>query len=256
MNTAAQALVLAAGRGERMRPLTDHTPKPLLTVRGRPLIAWHLQALQRDGVRRVVVNSAWLGPQLRATLDAEYGHQGKHNGRTALSNSEQLSIQHSAEDLDFGAALETAGGIVRALPLLQDTFWLVAADIFVPDFVFDAAAHQRFAAGDDLAHLWLVPNPPLLPRGDFGIDAAGRACDPPTGDATPRLTYSTIALLRRTLFTPPWCDIEHGNPNGVKAPLAPILRAAMGRGRIGATLYTGAWTDVGTPERLAALNAA
>ena len=156
--------------------------------------------------------------------------------------------------MDFGGALETAGGIARALPQLGPVFWLAAGDVFAPDFVFDAQAVQAFEASGHLAHLWLVPNPAHNPRGDFGLSATGQALNLPADDPTPRYTYSTIALLRAELFAAPWCDIPPGNPAGMAAPLAPLLRRAMDQGRVGASLYTGRWTDVGTPERLAELN--
>lgn len=248
------AMLLAAGRGERMRPLTDTTPKPLLTVQGRALLDWHLGALQRDGVRQVLVNTAWLGAQIPAHLDAVWPAQG-------------LQLQYSHEQDDFGQALETAGGIARAVPRLGAAFWLAAGDVYAPDFVFDAAQAQAFAASDDLAHVWLVPNPAHHPNGDFGLQEStpgsgtGRALNLPPAPAgqagaAPRYTYSTIALLKAALFASPWCDIAAGNPQGVAAPLAPLLRQAMDVGRCGASLYTGRWTDVGTPERLAALNRA
>ena len=242
------ALVLAAGRGERMRPLTDSTPKPLLQVQGRPLLQWHLQALANAGVSRVVINTAWLGEQIPAYFS------DKNGVKPIWDKRKQLSISYSQEGVDFGGALETAGGIARALPQLGPVFWLVAGDVFAPDFVFDSAAVQAFAASDQLAHLWLVPNPAHNPRGDFGLSSQGLALNLPADDPAPRYTYSTIALLRAELFAPPWCDIAPGNPLGVKAPLAPLLRCAMDAGRVSASLYGGRWTDVGTPERLAELN--
>lgn len=242
------ALLLAAGRGERMRPLTDHTPKPLLCVQGQPLLHWHLQALARAGVTQAVINTAWLGTQISAYFGSVFGLQPLPDKR------HQLSISYSHEGQDFGAALETAGGIARALPLLGERFWLLAGDVFAPDFVFDPAAVQAFAASEQLAHLWLVPNPAHHPRGDFGLSPEGRALNLPDSDPAPRYTYSTIALLHAALFAPPWCAIAPGNPHGVAAPLAPLLRRAMDAGRVGASLYCGRWTDVGTPERLQALN--
>jgi MurNAc alpha-1-phosphate uridylyltransferase len=242
------ALLLAAGRGERMRPLTDTTPKPLLRVQGQPLLQWHLQALADAGVEKVVINTAWLGEQISDHFSSVFGLQPFKDGR------KQLSIFYSHEGQDFGAALETAGGIARALPLLGDIFWLAAGDVFAPDFVFAPEAVQAFAASDQLAHLWLVPNPAHHPHGDFGLAPNGLALNLPKDDPTPRYTYSTIALLRAQLFAPPWCDIPAGNPQGVAAPLAPLLRRAMDAGRVSASLYTGRWTDVGTPERLQALN--
>ena len=156
--------------------------------------------------------------------------------------------------MDFGGALETAGGIARALPQLGPVFWLAAGDVFAPDFVFDSAAVQAFEASHHLAHLWLVPNPAHNPRGDFGLTPDGMALNLPADDPAPRFTYSTIALLRAELFGAPWCEIPPGNPAGVAQPLAPLLRRAMDLGRVSASLYTGRWTDVGTPERLAQLN--
>ena len=243
--TSIPALILAAGRGERMRPLTDTTPKPLLDVRGKPLMQWHMEALARGGCTDLVVNTAWLG----AKISSHFGLQRTVDERSALS------ISYSDEQADFGGALETAGGIARALPLLQvgghDTFWLVAGDVYAPDFVFDPAAVQRFAASGALAHLWLVPNPAHNPRGDFGISPEGLALNQSDGE---RYTYSTIGLYRAALFAEPFCAIPQGNPDGIKAPLAPLLRRAMDEGRVGASMYTGRWTDVGTPERLAELN--
>ncbi len=248
MHAQVPALLLAAGRGERMRPLTDHTPKPLLPVRGKPLLQWHLQALCEAGVEQVVINTAWLGAQISDRFSSVFGLQRLSGKR------EQLSISYSHEGVDFGGALETAGGIARALPRLGPVFWLAAGDVFAPDFVFDSAAVQTFAASSQLAHLWLVPNPAHNLRGDFGLSEQGLALNLPADDPAPRYTYSTIALLRAELFAPPWCDIPSGNPGGIKAPLAPLLRRAMDAGRVSASLYTGRWTDVGTPERLAELN--
>ena len=241
----ATAMLLAAGRGERMRPLTDTCPKPLLVVRGQPLMQWTLDALADGGCGHVVVNTGWLGDR----IEHHFGLQ------RLLDKRKQLSISYSSEAREAGAALETLGGIVRALPLLADVFWLAAGDVFVPEFRFDEALRERFMAGDALAHLWLVPNPPQHPRGDFGIDANGLATVFDSKDPAPRFTYSTIGLYRTALFAPPYCDIAAGNPGGIAAPLAPLLRAAMADGRVTAEIYRGAWTDVGTPERLAALNA-
>ncbi|MCZ2498561.1 NTP transferase domain-containing protein [Xylophilus sp. Kf1] len=229
-------MLLAAGRGARMRPLTDHRPKPLLALHGKPLMQWTLEALAHDGVRRVVVNTAWLGEQ----IPARFG-DGADLG---------LEIAYSHEGRDFGDALETAGGIARAVPLLGDIFWVAAGDVHAPDFVFSAASVARFAAGDALAHLWLVPNPPQHPVGDFHLRDDGIATAPAAGDPAPRLTYSTIGLYRAALFAAPWCDLPAGNPAGAAAPLAPLLRAAMAQGRVTAERHDGRWADVGTPERL------
>jgi N-acetyl-alpha-D-muramate 1-phosphate uridylyltransferase len=241
----AQAMVLAAGRGERMRPLTDHTPKPLLSVRGQALMRWHLQALAKAGVSRVVINTAWLGEQIPQALgETLHGPDG----------SEQ-QLRYSHEGQDFGHALETAGGILRALPLLDEVFWVAAGDVFAPDFDFPAQALARFKASTRLAHLWLVPNPEHNPAGDFGLSQDGLALNLPKGHAERRYTFSTLALYRREFFTQPDAPTPMGNPQGLAVPLAPMLRAAMDRGAVSATLYTGAWTDVGTPQRLAQLNA-
>lgn len=241
-------MLLAAGRGERMRPLTDTTPKPLLQVQGQPLLQWHLAALQEAGVEQVVINTAWLGAQISDRFASVFGFP------RLVDKRKQLSISYSQEGVDFGGALETAGGIARALPQLGPVFWLAAGDVFAPDFVFDSAAVAAFEASHHLAHLWLVPNPAHNPRGDFGLSADGLAVNLPADDPAPRYTYSTIALLRAELFAAPWCDIPPGNPGGIKAPLAPLLRRAMDNGRVSAQVYTGRWTDVGTPERLAELN--
>jgi MurNAc alpha-1-phosphate uridylyltransferase len=229
--TGARAMIMAAGRGERMRPLTDDCPKPLLKVRGKPLIQYHMEALQAGGVDRVVINTAWLGQQL------------EHFAATTHGLPE---VAWSREGLDFGGALETAGGIARALPLLDDVFWVTASDNFVPGFQFDPSAFQRFAEGDKLAHLWLVPNPPHHPRGDFGLVNGLAVNDAPT-----RYTYSSIALYRRELFA----SLPFGNPQGLKVQLVTLLREAMDNGRVSAEIHSGPWTDVGTPERLAQLNA-
>jgi N-acetyl-alpha-D-muramate 1-phosphate uridylyltransferase len=231
-------MILAAGRGNRMRPLTDVTPKPLLEVHGKPLMQWPMEALLRGGFEQIVINTAWLGEQIEQRF-ADWPQQ--HPG---------ADIAFSHEGQDFGYALETAGGISRALPLLGDVFWVLAGDIYAPDFVFPQASVERFRASHRLAHIWLVPNPPHNPKGDFGLSAAGLALN----QADERLTYSTIGLYRRALFEAPWCNTIPGNPQGTEAPLAPLLRAAMDAGLVSAELYTGAWTDVGTPERLQELN--
>lgn len=228
-----KALILAAGRGERMRPLTDHTPKPLLMVRGKPLIVWHLEALARDGVREVVVNTAWLEDRIVDTL----GDGGRYG----------VSIRYSLEGRDHGGALETAGGMAKALPWLTDEradcFWVVSGDVFLPGFRFDAAAAERFARGAMLAHLWLVPNAPHHPEGDFGITPQGLA----SRTDTPRLTWASVGLFRAA--------IVEGVTVGDRLPLTPLLRAGADAGRISAERYDGRWTDVGTVERLEALNA-
>jgi MurNAc alpha-1-phosphate uridylyltransferase len=246
----AQALVLAAGRGERMRPLSDVTPKPLLKVGAHSLLEHVLQQLGASGVQHAAINTAWLGEQIRTQLQ----HTLPIHAGTGQALEMQLS--YSCEDLDFGAALETGGGIVRALPLLADPFWVVAGDVYVPSFDFPKQALTLFQASPHLAHLWLVPNPAHHPRGDFWIDAerAARLEDADPSNPSPSFTFSTIALYKHSFFSSPYCDIEVGNPLGIKAALAPWLKAAMCDQLVGATLLTQPWTDVGTPERLAQLN--
>jgi MurNAc alpha-1-phosphate uridylyltransferase len=228
--SAAQAMILAAGRGERMRPLTDSRPKPLLEVRGKPLMGYHLQAFGEAGFADVVVNTAWLGEQ----IEQHYGDA--HHG---------VRIRYSHEGRDFGGALETAGGIARALPLLDEVFWIVAGDVFMPQFRFTRQSYDAFAASGKLAHLVLVPNPEHNPKGDFGLDANGLA----TRDGERPCTYSTVALLRRALLQ----GLPAGNPEGRKVALGPILFAAAGQGLVSGECYTGSWTDVGTPQRLDSL---
>ncbi|MDD2845459.1 MAG: nucleotidyltransferase family protein [Rhodoferax sp.] len=241
MSRPATAMLLAAGRGERMRPLTDSCPKPLLKVRGKSLMQWQLEALQRGGCERVVVNTDWLAEQI-----------------VQAAQPSGLALRYSHEGRDFGGALETAGGIARALPQLDEVFWVLAADVFTPGFEFSQEAVERFRASGLLAHLWLVPNPAHNPGGDFGLqlvaDGPALALNLPKDDPHPRFTFSTIGLYRRALFAPPWCDIAAGNPQGIKAPLAPLLRRAMDACLVSAELYSGPWTDVGTPQRLAELN--
>jgi N-acetyl-alpha-D-muramate 1-phosphate uridylyltransferase len=227
-----RAIVLAAGRGERMRPLTDHTPKPLLPVRGKPLIEWHLQALAEAGVRDVVINTAWLEEQFPAVLG-----DGTRWG---------LRIRYSCEGRDHGGALETAGGIAKALPLLasqpSDVFWVVSGDVFIPGFDFAAEEAANFHTSAEQARLWLVPNAPHHPDGDFGIDAA-------TGLATatpPRRTWASVGLFRASMFA--------GVPAGQPMKLTPLLYQAAAAGQLGARAWHGAWTDVGTIERLNQLN--
>ena len=232
-------MVLAAGRGERMRPLTDTTPKPLLAVQGKPLMQWTLEGLARGGITKVLVNTAWL----EAQIPARFG------SRLDLPSGNTVDLQYSPEGRDFGGALETAGGIVRALPRLAPVFWVAAGDVFAPQFEFAQEAMARFADSGRLAHLWLVPNPAHHPEGDFGIAADGSAL----ADSPRKLTFSTIALYRAELFGSPHCPIEAGNPQGIRAALGPLLREAIRSGHVSAEVYEGPWTDVGTPERLAQL---
>ncbi len=226
------ALILAAGRGERMRPRTDDCPKPWLFVHGKALIEWHLEALARAGVTQVVINTAWLETQFPAALG-----DGSRWG---------LSIRYSHEGRDHGGALETAGGIAKALPWLGtqggDIFWVVSGDVFVPGFAFAVADAARFAASRELARLWLVANPAHHPRGDYGIDGASGLAS--AGE--PRRTWASIGLFRTELFA--------GIVPGTRLALRPRLDAALAAGRLGAQAWSGRWADVGTPERLGALN--
>ena len=255
MTPKAQAIILAAGRGERMRPLTDTCPKPLLQVRGKPLMQWPIEALATAGFTQQLVNTAWLGEQIEAYFGSLLAPQSKHLLLKQLSNSERLHITYSHEGTDFGHALETAGGISRALPQLVEEFWVLAGDIYAPTFDYSCDAYARFAASGMLAHIWLVPNPPHNPRGDFGLSADGHALNLPKDAGHALYTYSTIGLYKHALFAPPFCDVPAGNPQGTKAALAPLLRAAMDAGLVSAELFEGEWTDVGTPERLAEINA-
>jgi MurNAc alpha-1-phosphate uridylyltransferase len=223
---------------------------------------WAMQGLKQGGVSHLVINTAWLGEQ----ISQHFGEVFEPKSRATMR------LHYSHEGLDFGGALETAGGIARALPLLADVFWVAAGDVFAPDFVFAPDAYARFAASPQLAHIWLVPNPEHNQGGDFGLSEEGLALNLPklavatraepsglapaaAGQQAPRYTFSTIALYKRAFFEAAWCPIPVGNPEGVKAPLAPMLRAAMDNGAVSASLFGGAWTDVGTPERLAQLNA-
>ena len=263
---SCKALILAAGRGERMRPLTDHTPKPLLEVRGQPLMQWSMQALAAGGFTDFVINTAWLGEKISAYFGERVGVQPAYLLPKQLLKKEQnthesraVHIRYSHEGLDFGGALETAGGIVRALPLLcstdaDDVFWALAGDVFAPDFVFSQDAVERFKASGKLAHIWLVPNPEHNLKGDFGLQTDGLVVNNAGSDGQ-KYTFSTIALYRKSLFLWPYCDIPGENPEGVKAALAPLLRKAIAAQQVSGELYTGTWTDVGTPERLAQLNA-
>lgn len=251
LHPLATGLLLAAGRGERMRPLTDVTPKPLLVARGQPLMQWAMQGLQRGGVSHLVINTAWLGEKITQHFGAVFEVDGPS----------PMCLHYSQEGVDFGGALETAGGIIRALPQLADVFWVVAGDVFAPNFVFAPEVFEAFKARPQLAHIWLVPNPEHNLGGDFGLSADGLALNlpklatPAKSAEQPRYTFSTIALYKRAFFEAAWCDIPAGNPAGIKAPLASMLRKAMDNQAVSASLYDGAWTDVGTPERLAELNA-
>ena len=215
-----KAMILAAGLGERMRPLTDVTPKPLLKVGGIPLIVWHLERLAHDDFTEVVINIAHLGYQFPQTLGdgSEWG----------------VNIIYSDEQEEGG--LESAGGIVKALPLLgKETFLVVNGDIWTE---YDFQASRKLARGI-LAHLILVPNPEHNPEGDFALDG-NRVVD------AKQYTFAGIGYYSPKLF--------EGVPYG-KSALAPLLRAAMKEGRVTGELYEGEWLDIGTPQRLEQLNA-
>ncbi len=219
-----KVMILAAGRGERMRPLTDHTPKPLLKVGGKPLIVWHLENLSRAGFKEVVINHAHLGSQIEAAL----GDGSQWN----------LQIQYSPETV----ALETAGGIANALPLLTDNgskneaFLVVNGDTFT-----DIDFAQITLAPNMLAHLVLVNNPPQHPNGDFAIDAGMLI-----NQGEQMRTFSGVGIYHPNLFA----SIKRGDA----AKLAPLLRQAIAENKATAQYHQGVWHDIGTPERLQALN--
>jgi MurNAc alpha-1-phosphate uridylyltransferase len=214
-----KAMILAAGRGERMRPLTDHTPKPLLKAGGKTLIEHRIESLAAAGFRELVINHAHLGAQIEATL----GDGGRYGVRIAWSREPD-------------AALETGGGIFQALPWLDgDRFLVVNSDIWT-DYPFARLARPVTVTSSALAHLVLVDNPPQHPQGDFVLrDSRVLA------DGAPRLTFSGIGVYHRELF--------RGCQPG-RFPLAPLLRSAMEKGEVSGEHYTGVWRDIGTPERL------
>ncbi|TCV84694.1 MurNAc alpha-1-phosphate uridylyltransferase [Sulfurirhabdus autotrophica] len=220
-------MILAAGRGERMRPLTDTTPKPLLQVGGKPLIVWHIERLAKAGFRELVINHAHLGGQIEASLE-----EGSRFG---------VSIRYSSEV----EALETAGGIANALPLLGDApFLVVNGDIFCDyDFSNVAAKYDEQVSlnSHQLAHLVLVANPEHNGAGDFGLQN-GKVVE----SSESMLTFSGIGVYSPELFD--------GIVRGSKAKLAPLLRAAMASGKVTGEYYAGRWVDVGTPERLKQLD--
>ena len=255
LNLPAQAMLLAAGRGERMRPLTDTTPKPLLQVRGKPLLCYPLSALALADVNAVVINTGWLGDQIETALGMYFTPTLEPGHVQPSMAANKLQLHYSHEGRGDGEALETAGGIVRALPMLAEVFWVAAGDIYAPEFEFSDEAFQRFKASACLAHIWLVPNPAHNVSGDFGMSEQGLALNLPRNVGHTLFTFSTIALYKRAFFEADWCPIPCGNPEGVKAPLAAMLRAAMDQGLVSASIYEGLWVDVGTPERLAQLNA-
>ena len=214
-----KAMILAAGRGERMRPLTDHTPKPLLQVGGKPLIVWHLERLAKDGFKELVINHAHLGKQIEQALG---------NG-----SAWGLNIEYSAEI----NALETAGGIANALPLLGDSpFLVVNGDVFT-EINFGVLQ----LVSPNLAHLVMVDNPPQHPDGDFALDS-GKI----TAKGNHKLTFSGVGVYHPALFV----DVDRGQA----AKLAPLLRSAMAEGLVTGDYYQGVWHDIGTPERLTFLD--
>jgi len=217
------AMILAAGRGERLRPLTDHTPKPLIEVGGKPLIEHHLERLAAAGIERVVINLAHLGDQIRAHLG-----EGERWG---------VAIEYSVEGERAEDALETAGGIRQALDRLGERFLLVNGDV-LSDIDYATLANRRLGA-DCRFHLVLVDNPPHNPGGDFALDETGRLVE---GESTAALTYSGIGLFDAALFT----DLPPG-----RQALGPVLRTAIANGLGCAQHHPGEWLDVGTPERLA-----
>ncbi len=213
-----KAMILAAGRGERMRPLTDLLPKPLLAVGGKPLIVHHIEKLKSAGVTELVINHAWLGHKLVEVL----------GDGSALG----VTIHWSAEE----SALETAGGIVQALPLLgAEPFLVINGDTWL-DLDYHTLVSQPL--GDDLAHLWLVPNPPQHPSGDFALQG-GRVID------TPAFTFSGVGLYDPAAFA---------SLAGGARKLAPLLRDWMAQGRVGGSLLAGEWRDIGTVDRLRELD--
>lgn len=219
-----KAMILAAGRGERMRPLTDTTPKPLLKVGNERLIGWHLRRLKQAGIQEIVINHAWLGKTIEATLKngSDYGVQ----------------ITYSAEG---EKGLETAGGIANALPFLGDEpFLVVNGDVFT-DMDFQAAVQEaKRLPENQMAYLWLVNNPEHHPKGDFFLENNNLIVEESREGR--RGTFSGIGLYRPSLF-------EGIAPNSV-AKLAPLLRQAMAKKQVGGAFYDGLWIDVGTPERL------
>ncbi|MFZ5523205.1 MAG: N-acetylmuramate alpha-1-phosphate uridylyltransferase MurU [Pseudomonadota bacterium] len=239
------AMLLAAGRGERMRPLTDHIPKPLLEAGSKPLIVWHIENLVRAGIRELVINHAHLGAQIEAAL-GDGSRFGAH-------------IRYSSE----GTALETAGGIAFALHLLGDQpFAVINGDIWCDyDFAQLPQHAAALSAHGDMAHLVLVDNPPQHPNGDFCLDTdrikptppnlplSGEAHDSPLtrgARGVEVLTFSGIGIYQPALFS--------HIPRGSIAPLAPLLRAQIALGKVSGEHHPGLWVDVGTPQRLEELD--
>jgi N-acetyl-alpha-D-muramate 1-phosphate uridylyltransferase len=226
LSSGPAAMILAAGRGERMRPLTDHTPKPLLQAGGKALIFRHLEKLAAAGFARVVINHAHLGAQIEAAV----GDGSRWD----------LQVRFSPET----EALETAGGIRKALPLLASpSFAVVNGDVYSElDYARLLHAAMQLSAAGDMAWLVLVDNPGHHPGGDFGLDG-----DRVRDGATVKFTFSGMGAYRADLFA--------ALVPGTKHALAPLLREEMARGRVGGEHFSGDWTDVGTPARLAELDA-
>ncbi|HEX4844177.1 MAG TPA: nucleotidyltransferase family protein [Limnobacter sp.] len=221
------AMILAAGRGERMRPLTDHCPKPLLKAGGKPLLQWHLEALRGAGITQVVINHAHLGHQIESAFGD--GH--------ALG----LEIHYSAES----NALETAGGIAKALPWLgKNPFLVINGDVSCDWPIANALAAAARWQPNQLAHVVLVPNPAHHPQGDFALQ--GGLVKEQEASSEPCYTFSGIGVYAPALFT--------SVPSGGVAKLAPLLRGAMAQGKVTGELYSGFWMDVGTPQRLQELD--
>jgi len=238
-----RAMILAAGRGERMRPLSDVLPKPLLAVAGKPLILWHIERLAQAGFADIVINHAWLGEKIEAALG-----DGSFYG---------VRLHYSRET----RALETAGGIAHALPLLGDApFLVINGDVWCDWPPARAGAHARdMMQSGDLAWLLLTANPAHHRQGDFYLDEAGRVhAVLPAPSPTPRLTFTGIGLYHPRLFADLARNFAHNAAEGANPPapaaLAPLLKAAMRDGRVAGTHYNGDWLDVGTPQRLAALD--
>lgn len=229
-----RAMILAAGRGERMRPLTDHTPKPLLKAGGKPLIVWHIERLVQAGITQVVINHAWLGQQIQEQLQ-----DGRQFGAHIVYSAEQQ-------------ALETAGGIIQAMPLLgNEPFLVINGDIWCdwnPSHAVPIA--QRLVQQQKMAWLLLTDNPPHHDAGDFVLGNDNLVADKaePHPDQPPALTFTGIGIYQAALFR----TLDRGRP----APLAPLLRHAMLQKAVIGTHYNGSWIDVGTPQRLASLDLA
>ena len=219
-----KAMILAAGLGNRMRPLTLYKPKPLLEVGGKALIVWHIEKLKNIGVTEIIINSAWLADVLISTLG-----DGSQFG---------VTIRWTREN----QGLETAGGIINALPLLgAEPFILVNGDVWT---TFDFASLLDVNLNDDLAHLVFVANPEQHPNGDFTL-ADGRAYTFDQQQQGENLTFSGVSIIHPKMFD----GLENG-----KRPLAPLLKQGMSDGRVSAEKMQSAWVDVGTPERLTALD--